>query len=52
MLGISSRAGIFVLIILAFIGLVILLTKLKVLPIDSKKLEKIMKWFGRILKLS
>lgn len=48
----SIELVISLLVTLVFIGLVILLIKLKVLPIKSKKLEKILKWFDRMPKLS
>lgn len=52
MVGMSKGATIFILLLLAFVGLVILLIRLKVLPIDSEKLEKILKMLDRMPKLS
>lgn len=52
MLGMSKGLAIFILSLLAFVGVVILLTRFKVLPIDSEKLEKILKMLDRMPKLS
>ena len=48
----SIGLAISLLVLFVFAGLVILLIKMKMLPIKSKKLEKFLKWFDRIPKLS
>lgn len=52
MLGMSKGVTIFILSTLAFIGLVILPIRLRILPIYSEKLEKILKMLDRLPKLS
>ena len=48
----SRGTTIIVLLIFAIVGLVLLLIKLKVLPIESKKLQKILNALDRMPKLS
>ena len=48
----SKEITILILSISALVGLLILLTRLKVLPIGSERLEKILKMLDRLPKLS
>ena len=52
MLGMSKGATILILSLLAVVGVVILLIRLKVLPVDSERLEKILKMLDRMPKLT